>query len=169
VTLLCTGAALWAAGAAASPPRVTEQHAGIAPLIVQEINAFRAKHGLAPVRPTPALRLSALNHTRDQARAGRFGHDSSDGTTFADRVARYYGPHGYKRWSVGENLLYGPVSISPAEALQAWIESPPHRETLLDPQWRDIGIVALVAPHAPGEFGGRDVVVVTTDFGNRVR
>jgi uncharacterized protein YkwD len=168
VTLLCVAAALGAVGATAAPQR-SEHHAGIALHLVQSINAVRAEHGLAPVRPAPSLRLAALSHTRAQTEHGAFTHDSLDGSSFSDRIARFYGKRGFSRWGVGENLLYGPVGMSPDEALRVWLESPAHRKILLDPSWRDIGIVALAVSQAPGEFGGHDVVVITSDFGIRSR
>jgi uncharacterized protein YkwD len=168
VTLLCAAAAVGAAGTAAAP-QGSAHHAGIAGQLVERINAYRAERGLAPVRATPSLRLAALSHTRNQAERGAFTHDSADGSSFADRIARFYGQRGFSRWSVGETLLYGPVSLGPDEALQAWLGSPAHRRIILDPSWRDIGVVALLATQAPGEFGGRDVVVITSDFGTRSR
>ena len=166
--LLAVVAAVCAAGAAAAPQRA-EHHAGIALHLVEGINAIRAQHGLAPVRPAPSLRLAALAHTRLQVKRGAFTHDSPDGSSFSDRIARFYGQRGFSRWGVGENLLYGPVAMSPDEALQVWLESPAHRKILLEPSWRDIGIVALAVNQAPGEFGGHDVVVITSDFGIRSR
>ena len=168
VILLAVAAAVSAAGAAAAPER-SERHAGIALHLVERINALRAEHGLAPVRPAPSLRLAALAHTRLQVKRGAFTHDSPDGASFSDRIARFYGQRGFSRWGVGENLLYGPVSMSPDEALRIWLESPAHRKILLEPSWRDIGIVALAVNQAPGEFGGHDVVVITSDFGIRSR
>jgi uncharacterized protein YkwD len=168
VMLLGIAAALCATGATAAPEQPAH-HAGIAKLLVERINAVRAHHGLAPVHPAPSLRLAALAHTRNQAERGVFTHDSANGSSFADRIARFYGQRGFRRWTVGETLLYGPVEISPDDALRAWLESPGHRKIILQAGWRDIGIVALVAEKAPGEFGGHDVVVITSDFGSRTR
>jgi uncharacterized protein YkwD len=159
---------MFAVGSAAAPGR-SAHNAGIAGQLVQRINAFRAERGLGPVRAVPSLRLAALSHTRNQAESGAFTHDSADGSSFADRIARFYGQRGFSRWSVGETLLYGPVSLGPDEVLHAWLDSPAHRRIILDSGWRDIGVVALVATQAPGAFGGRDVVVITSDFGTRSR
>jgi len=168
VILLAVAAAFCAAGAGAAPER-SEHHAGIALHLVEGINAIRAQHGLAPVHSAPSLRLAALAHTRLQVKRGALTHDSPDGSSFSDRIARFYGQRGFSRWGVGENLLYGPVAMSPDEALRVWLESPAHRKILLEPSWRDIGIVALAVSQAPGEFGGHDVVVITSDFGIRSR
>ena len=45
--------------------------------------------------------------------------------------------------------------------------SPGHRKNILQPRWREVGLSALTVPAAPGVFGGRDVVIITTDFGVR--
>jgi uncharacterized protein YkwD len=42
-----------------------------------------------------------------------------------------------------------------------------HRRNILAPGWREVGLSALTVPAAPGVFGGRDVVIITTDFGFR--
>jgi uncharacterized protein YkwD len=47
------------------------------------------------------------------------------------------------------------------------MKSPGHRKNILTPGWREIGISAVAVRSAPGVFGGRDVVIVTTDFGTR--
>jgi uncharacterized protein YkwD len=51
--------------------------------------------------------------------------------------------------------------------VEAWLNSPPHREIILSPTWRDAGIGALYALAAPQEFGGSQTIVVTADFGLR--
>jgi uncharacterized protein YkwD len=168
LVVVCLALAVGAAATSAAPDS-TVQHAGIAGQLVERINAFRADRGLAPVRPAPSLRLAALAHTRSQGERGAFTHTSADGSSLSDRIARFYGQRGFSRWSVGETLLWGPVSISPDAALRAWLDSPPHRKIILEPKWRDIGIVALVLNGAQGDFGGHDVVVVTSDFGLRSR
>jgi uncharacterized protein YkwD len=48
-----------------------------------------------------------------------------------------------------------------------WMSSPEHRRNLLDPAWRQIGLATLTVPSAPGVYAGRDVTVVTADFGVR--
>jgi hypothetical protein len=47
------------------------------------------------------------------------------------------------------------------------IGSPPHPANLLAHQWRQIGISSVGVVRAPGVYGGRRVVIITTDFGVR--
>ena len=47
------------------------------------------------------------------------------------------------------------------------MKSPGHRENILDPHWREIGMGAASRRSAPGAFEGLDVIVLTADFGVR--
>ena len=47
------------------------------------------------------------------------------------------------------------------------MHSPPHRENILDPSWREIGIAAIHFDTAPGEYRDGPVTIVTADFGAR--
>ena len=82
-------------------------------------------------------------------------------------MQRYYAPRGYRTWSVGENLLWSSGTLTAPVALNLWMKSPGHRKNILTPAWREIGISAVAVRSAPGVFGGRDVVIITTDFGIR--
>jgi uncharacterized protein YkwD len=48
-----------------------------------------------------------------------------------------------------------------------WLNSPKHRKTMLRTRWREVGVGAVQAGSAPGVFGGREVTIVTADFGVR--
>jgi uncharacterized protein YkwD len=99
---------------------------------------------------------------------GYFAHESADGTAFSDRIRRYYTNRGWRSWSVGEALLASQgLSIDATGVVKAWLESPPHREIILSPTFRDAGIGVVWAPSAPRAFGGAETVVVTADFGLR--
>jgi uncharacterized protein YkwD len=132
------------------------------------INAVRAGHGLAPVTSSPALRTAAWAHSAEMAQRGFFEHESVDGTPFWRRLERYFGSGGDRYWSVGENLLWNVKFLPATEVVRRWLGSPPHRRVLLMPRWRRVGISAVRALRAPGSvFAGRDVTIVTVDFGVR--
>jgi len=135
--------------------------------LLDDINAFRAVHGLAPVRLSPELTASAAQHSREMAADGYFGHASAGGKAFWKRIRGYYDSTSWAVWSVGENLLWSAPGIGAARALDMWERSPEHLANLLAPRWREIGISAVRMVAAPGIFHGRTVTIVTTDFGVR--
>jgi uncharacterized protein YkwD len=154
------------AAAATSAGTTISDAASLEAAVVAELNAVRRAHGLKPLRRSGGLAAAAEVHSRAMAQHGFFQHASRDGSSFAERVERFYGPSGHKTWSVGENLLWA-TRVSAAGAIKMWMQSPPHRRNILTPQWREIGISVVRAPHAPGVYGGRDVVIITSDFGVR--
>lgn len=136
--------------------------------IVDELNRVRAARGLQPLRTAPSLRSAARSHSKAMLDVGFFGHDSADGTAFSDRIKRFYPTRGWSSWSVGEALMASPGRQTPPSAVvRTWLDSPPHRQIILAPRWRDLGIGALYAPLAPREFGNAETIVVTADFGLR--
>ena len=154
------------AGAASTPRSLTAANA-LEPKVLTELNAIRRRHGLVPLKLSRPLSTAADAHSRSMGRYGFFAHDSRDGSAFWKRVERYYAPRGYRTWSVGENLLWSSGTLTAPVALKLWMQSPGHRKNILTPSWREIGISAVSVRSAPGVFGGRDVVIITTDFGSR--
>jgi uncharacterized protein YkwD len=143
--------------------------AGVQTALVRQVNAFRAAHGLAPLRLSAALNEAAASHSTEMARLGYFSHNSANGHSFSQRVASYYRQRGYRRWTAGENLAYGTPDMGAALTLKLWLASPPHRANLLDPHWRELGLSAVHATSAPGVYRGLPATIVTADFGARSR
>jgi uncharacterized protein YkwD len=135
--------------------------------VLTNINALRRQHGLPPLRLSAQLSAAAHQHSAEMAARGYFSHDSANGSSFDRRIARYY-PLGSSRfWSVGENLLWSSPDVEPGGALEMWWNSPEHRKNMLSSRWREIGLSAVHVAAAPGTFAGREVTIVTTDFGVR--
>jgi uncharacterized protein YkwD len=137
--------------------------------LVGQVNAFRLAHGLVPLRVSASLRAAAIVHSTQMARRGYFSHDSANGGSFSNRIATYYSAHGYRSWTVGENLLWASPDVGATRALKLWLASPPHRANLLNPRWREIGLSAVHAGRAPGVYGNSPTTIVTADFGSRTR
>lgn len=135
--------------------------------VLTDINAFRRSNGLRPLRLSRALTAAARQHSTEMAARGYFSHSSANGASFDRRIARYFPVARGRYWSVGENLLWSSPTIDAGSALQMWKDSPPHRENLLVAAWREIGIAAVHVLSAPGTYGGREVTIVTADFGVR--
>jgi len=146
---------------------------GVAPVgrlgsgLVAQVNALRLAHGLVPLRVSPSLRAAANVHSTQMARLGYFSHDSANGGSFSSRIATYYPARGYRSWTVGENLLWASPDVGVLRALKMWLASPPHRANLLNPRWREVGLVAVHARSAPGVYGNAPTTIVTADFGTR--
>lgn len=165
VTALPAGAS----GAAQASSAAIERLQTLDQALLARTNQVRADNGLQPLVLSPALSRSAAFHSRSMLEGGFFAHESKDGTPFASRVKRFYSPAGYSLWSAGENLLYGSPTPEAAAAVDAWLNSPPHRRNMLDPDWREVGIASLHADSAGGFFAGGAATVVTMDFGVRKR
>jgi uncharacterized protein YkwD len=157
------------AGTTAEQVRTIASRPALNRAILSKVNTLRAEKGLRPIRVSAALSAAAKGHSMSMARNGYFSHESADGTVFWRRVQHYYGSKGFRHWQVGENLLWASPDVTPQQALQLWLDSPPHRRILLSGEWREIGLAAVHATAAYGDFGGRAVTIVTADFGARSR
>jgi uncharacterized protein YkwD len=154
--------------AAPGPSAKVERRVTLEAAVVHAMNRVRIVEGLRPLKSSPSLRAAARGHSRAMLERGFFGHESADGTTFSERIRKHYTNRGWRKWSVGEALLASQGNTMDAAAIvEAWLDSPPHREIILSPTWRDAGIGALYAPTAPREFGDSETIVVTADFGLR--
>ena len=166
--LRCLTALVATAAIAAPVATASHSHAKLAARsIVAEINTIRAQHGLRALRLVRPLTAAAGQHSTEMGSRGYFSHDSADGTSFWKRVEGFYGAHGFRYWSVGENLLWSSGTLSPAEAVTMWMNSPPHRKNLLEKDWRQIGLSVKTFSSAPGVYHGLGVTIVTADFGTR--
>ena len=72
------------------------------------------------------------------------------------RMARFH----VRGWLFEENLVWSSGVLGADSAVADWLASPPHRQTLLDPKLRRIGVAAPVGPFD----GYRTATVVTADF-----
>jgi uncharacterized protein YkwD len=167
VALTLAAAAAAAPAATPAPTRSLTAVNTLETQVLARLNAIRRQHGLVPLKLSKPLTTAADAHSTAMGRFGFFAHDSRDGTEFWQRVRRYYGPSGYRTWSVGENLLWSSGRLDAAEAVRLWMSSPGHRKNILTARWREIGLSAVGVERAPGVYGGRDVVIITTDFGVR--
>jgi uncharacterized protein YkwD len=104
--------------------------------ILEEVNAARAQRGVAALRADSALTSAARAHSCDMARAGRLSHRIAAGG-LADRMKR----SGQAFARAGENIAV--VSAHPVQtALRTWLESPPHRDNILRPEFSRTGVGA---------------------------
>jgi uncharacterized protein YkwD len=154
-------------GARANGANQTSATAALDSGVLAQLNQIRIEHHLRPLALSAGLSRAALVHTQDMVSQGYFEHNSANGQLFWQRIRTYYSQSNFNVWSVGENILWTSGQATPSESMELWMASPEHRANILNPAWRQIGIAAVSSPSAPGTYGGRDVTVVTTDFGVR--
>jgi uncharacterized protein YkwD len=169
VALILVALGLWVAAspAGASSQRPATSLSSLEQGVLSDINTLRKEHGLAPLRLSASLSSAARQHSSEMAARGYFSHDSANGSSFDRRIARYYPMGGNHFWSVGENLLWSSPDVDAGAALSMWWNSAEHRKNMLTARWREIGLSAVHVAAAPGTYGGREVTIVTTDFGVR--
>jgi uncharacterized protein YkwD len=143
----------------------------VRPLLEQEVldnvNVLRRQHHLVPLRMSARLVAAAREHSNDMATLGYFSHSSLNGVSYNRRIARFYPRKGYRQWWVGENLVFSFAEPDAADLVDQWLHSEAHRKVMLTPRWRQLGVGAVHADSAPGVYGGREVTVITADFGVR--
>ncbi len=101
---------------------------------VELTNRERAKQGLGPLRLDLSLCNAAQAHSEDMAAHDFFSHTGSDGSTAEQRIAAAHRPGGPQ----AENIAGG--QPSPAEVVNAWMNSEPQRRNILNPAFQRIGV-----------------------------
>lgn len=111
--------------------------------VLQLVNLERADAGLAPVVVNPTLQKIADDFACKMIVDDFFGHtDPEGGHGPADRAVEGK----YAFYAIGENLAAG--QETPAEVMRTWMESPAHREIILDEKWTEVGLSVRLG----GEF-----------------
>ena len=153
-----TGAAATPASAASPCSAATTARTATVCLI----NAERSAHGLRALKLDAKLDRASRRHSQDMVAKSYFAHDSASGTRFSARIARTGWMNGRARWSVGENLAWGSgTQASPGSIVAAWMKSPGHRQNILSPRFRVIGIGIANGTPISATAGA----TYTTDFG----
>lgn len=101
--------------------------------LMQATNEDRAQHGLGPLRWNPALASAAQAHAERMVRAGALSHQYAGESDLAARTGR----SGAHFTTVAENIA---VASDPETVETEWMNSPHHRDNILDPRLTDIGI-----------------------------
>lgn len=127
--------------------------------IIEQVNRFRAQHGLAPLVANDTLHGIAQAHSEDMAARDFFGHNTPDGVSVGDRAAAA----GYGYRTIAENLAAG--MRRPQRVVDGWIGSPPHREAMLNPKVEEAGVGYAFDPFDDGAV--RSVHYWTLNLGRR--
>jgi len=102
--------------------------------VLDELNALRRQHGLAPVRLEPRLMVEARSHARDMARYDYFDTRTPEGGEFGSRLDHAGYP--YRRFYVQLAVGY-PSAVG---VVAHWSSERATRQHLLDPRFADVGL-----------------------------
>ncbi|MGC5021074.1 CAP domain-containing protein [Micromonospora sp. DT47] len=102
--------------------------------VVDLVNAERAKAGCNALKIDDKLMLAAQRHSQDQADHQDMTHTGSDGSDAGERLDRV----GYSWRTYGENVAWN--QKTPAAVMDAWMNSPDHRDNILNCAFTQIGV-----------------------------
>jgi len=107
------------------------------------INQLRAKNGEPPLVWSDDVAKVARLHSTNMAEQKFFSHRGLDGSMVDDRADKF----GLSDWrQIGENIAFIRGVDHPADlAVEKWMESPAHRQNLLNKTWTDSAIGIAIA------------------------
>ncbi len=102
--------------------------------VVALTNAERVKVGCGALTADPRLTAAAQAHSADMSTHDYFNHNSQDGQTPFQRMAKA----GYEFSMAAENIAAG--QRTPTEVVRGWMNSTGHRENILNCSLKQIGV-----------------------------
>lgn len=123
--------------------------------IIRETNIQREKYGLTSLKENEKLNSAAMAKANDMFDRQYFSHIDPDGNG-PDKVVE---GAGYYYIITGENLLLGNFK-GDKDAVQAWMDSPPHKENILENRYTEMGAATV-----KGIFEGEEVWIGVQEFG----
>jgi uncharacterized protein YkwD len=111
--------------------------ADIETAVLDYVNGERTRAGLGTLAAQYQLSAAATLHATDMACKNYFSHTGSDGSSPFDRIKA----QGYIYYYAGENLFAGNgVYNNAGQAVSAWMNSPGHRQNILNPEFTEAGV-----------------------------
>lgn len=107
--------------------------------LVLRANGARNEQGVKPLWWDPALAKAALEHCQRMVQEGELAHRYGGEANVGERAAQA----GAHFSLIAENIAIG---ATPAAIHESWMNSPPHKQNLLNPDVDRVGI-AVVASH----------------------
>jgi uncharacterized protein YkwD len=122
--------------------------------VMSAVNKERTTRGLPPLIQNIKLDSSAQAKADDMANLGYFSHISPTNKKWSDFIKEA----DYDYIIAGENLANGFDTID--QMVQAWMNSPSHRENILNKDVQDTGIGISY-----GKLDGKPTIFVAQHFG----
>lgn len=122
--------------------------------VVNLTNQKRAALGLSALSLNQTLSSAAYTKGRDMIDKDYWAHVSPDGT----QPWKFFKDFNYRYRYAGENLARDFSNAN--EAVNAWMNSPTHKENILNPKYKEIGIGVV-----EGDLAGSDTTIIVQFFG----
>jgi len=128
--------------------------------IITLTNEVRQQYGLPLVQGDSLLDKAAQAKADDMFRNKYFGHYSPTGVSPWDWIDK----SGYDYYYAGENLAMN--FLDTEEVIKGWLNSPLHRENLLNKDYKDMGIAVV-----SGDFNDEGInrILVVQMFGSKAK
>ena len=123
--------------------------------VVAWTNIQRNRQGLLLLKENSLLDAMAQDKLEDMFSGQYFAHESPSGVAVGDLAESF----NYKFITIGENLALGDFNDDQT-LVQAWMDSPGHRENILNEQYRELGVAV-----GKGVFNGIDTWLAVQHFG----
>jgi len=112
-----------------------QQSSSMAAQVIQKVNEVRSKNNLTQLRYNESLANAAQKYAQEMAQNNNISHIAKNGSDFLLRNTQA----GYTPFSwMAENIAAG--QKTPQEVVEAWLQSPTHRENMLHPQAQETGV-----------------------------
>jgi len=118
-------------------------------------NQARQSNGLKPLVENQKLEQAAQLKAENMVQNQYFDHTSPSGIT----PWFWFLKAGYNYKYAGENLAIG--FFDSKEVYDAWLNSPSHKDNILNPNYTEVGIAVL------NGFGRNNTIVVVQEFGSQ--
>jgi hypothetical protein len=126
--------------------------------LVQLTNIQRQENGLSQLNLNSTLSQSAQLKGADMLAKNYWAHTAPDGRT----PWSFFTQAGYSYAYAGENLARD--FMDPGSVVNAWMNSPTHRDNILSGRFNEIGIAVV-----HGTFQGQDTTLIVQHFGTPVK
>lgn len=123
--------------------------------LLAQVNQERQKNGLTTLNQNSELDAAAQKKAADMFAKNYWAHFAPDGSTSPWAFIK---GEGYAYRYAGENLAKGFTDSN--SVVNAWMNSPTHRENLLSGKYQDVGFAIV-----EGKLQGEDTVLIVQMFG----
>lgn len=145
---------LWSSGA------VLGSTSNLSPsYLLEKTNENRTSVSKTALSLDSQLNAAAQSKAEDMVNKDYWAHDSPDGKT----PWTFITASGYPYKTAGENLAYGFKDAS--GVISGWMNSPQHRDNILNPDYKDVGFGIASSPNFQGK--GPQTIVVA-EYGSPV-